>query len=133
MPCSTAMKRRAWSRFATTALSVTSKQMSPGIRAGVIEAIDHELQEFGIAERLAGDVDRNAAARRQLHAAAAERRQHRLHHPAVDVRHQAVALGGADEFGRRRAGLAVLGLHAHEHLERRAAHAAVLRACTMGW
>ena len=45
-----------------------------GNRAGVIEAVDHELQEIRIAERLSRDVDRDAAPLGQLQAAAAERR-----------------------------------------------------------
>jgi len=40
------------------------------IRPGVIEAVHHELEEFRVAERLARDVDGDAAVRRQLHAAA---------------------------------------------------------------
>ena len=97
-----------------------------GIRTRVIETLDHEFQKFGIPQGLAGNVDRDAAARRQLQAAAPERGQHRLHHPSVDVRHQAIALGGPNEFRRRRGRLPVLD-QAHENLERRPAHSA--RAC----
>ena len=49
MPCSTAMKRRTWSRFATTRALGDLEADVARVRAGVIEAIDDELEEFGIA------------------------------------------------------------------------------------
>src|SRR5215469_4143233 len=69
--------------------------------AGAVEALDHELEELQIAERLPGDVDRDAAAGRHRYRATAERGERRLHHPAVDESHEAVALGGTHELRRR--------------------------------
>ncbi len=54
-----------------------------GVHAGAVEAVDHELQELQVAERLAGDVDRDAALRAELEGAVAERGERGLHHPAV--------------------------------------------------
>src|SRR5271165_5895381 len=98
-----------------------------GIRPGVIETVDDELQEFQVSEGLAGDIDRDAALLRQAQAASAERGQHRLHHPAIHEGHQAIAFGRADEIDRRNARLADFGFQAHEHFERRAVHAVAAR------
>src|SRR6202044_3071396 len=95
-----------------------------GVRAGMIETIDDELQKLRVAEGLPGDVDGDAAPRRQPHAAAAERRQYGLHHPTIDVRHQPIALGRANELGGGCDRLTVLAFEAHEYLERRTAQAA---------
>ena len=84
---------------------MTSKQMSLGLRPC---DRSNRPQTRGIRRPPSvwpGDVDRDAAAGGQFQPAASERRQHRLHHPAIDERHQAIAFGGADEFGGRRGGL----------------------------
>jgi len=98
----------------------------------MIETVDHEFQEIRIPQRLSGNVDRDAAARRQLHAAAPERGQHGLHYPAVDVRHQPIALGRADEIRGRRTRLAVLATK-RTNTSSAGPRMPLARACTMGW
>src|SRR5690606_21221043 len=74
-----------------------------GRHAGAIQYVHHELKKLRIPKRLTGKIDGQAAIRWQTYAAATERRQRRLHDPAIDVRHQSIALRGAQELHRRNA------------------------------
>ena len=126
MPCSTPTKRRAWSRLAITALSVISKHTWAGATPVLSRHSTTNSRNWASPERLAGDVDGDAAVARHRDGAATQGGERGLHDPAVDQSHEPVALRGAHEFGRRQL-VAGLVLQPHQHLHRRAAVLAVCR------
>src|SRR6185312_12228061 len=90
-----------------------------------VETLDDELQELQIPERLPGDVDGHPAVGRNLDGAAPQRRERRLHDPAIHQSHEPVALGGPHEL-RRRHLVPRLILQAHQHLHGRPAAAVAI-------
>ena len=105
---------------------MTSKQTRSGLTPVRSRQSTTNSRNPASASVWPGQVDAQASPRRQTHAAASERRQRRLHHPAIDVRHQPVALRRAHEFAgcHRVSGLV---LEPQQHLEagagqRRCAH-----------
>ena len=99
---------------------------------GTIEAFDDELEKPASASVWPERLMQRLRAGREAHAAAAERRQRSLHHPAVDVRHQPVALRRAHELGRRDR-VPGLVLEPQQHLEAGSASPAALPPRTICW
>src|SRR5690606_7358785 len=94
-----------------------------GIDAGVVEQVDDELEKAVVAERLPREIDVARSVVGHVQRAAGHRAQRALHDPTIDMGHQLVTLGGAEEL-RREHGLARLVAHPQQHLDRRAVHAA---------
>src|SRR5687768_3699299 len=69
--------------------------------ARAIQAVDDELEERRIAERLSRKIDGEAALLRQADSAAPQRRQRRQHDPSIDIGHQAITLRSPQELDRR--------------------------------
>ena len=82
-----------------------------------VEDVHHILEEAGIAERLAGDIDGETTTRRQRQPASGQGRQGILYHPAVQQGHQAITLRGVHEFAGEGQLPAFLG-EPQEHFQR---------------
>ncbi len=83
----------------------------------MVQRIDDETQETLISQGLAGDIDGATALARQFDFPGTDRSQRRVDHPAVDLRHQLIALGGAQEIGTIGKPAMFIG-HTNQYLDR---------------
>ena len=114
------MSASAWRRFAMVALSVSSKQNSSGFRPLLGDALAQEVGEGSSLSDWPEKLIANTSALplEQL-GVRLERLDDVVDHPAIDHRHQLVAVRGRQEAVRAD-GLAVLVDHAQQQLEVRA-------------